>query len=421
MLKNKLILALLALTVIVEGQVLTFDDVKASILSNNPDLEMYRQQAQSAEAMASGARAWDAPQVGLGFFMTPYNPMYWKAGEMQINGMNAMTPGMGNVMLQGKQMIPNPARTKANQNYQRSMSSIEIESGKAQANIFLFQAKKLYSEIQMADRKIKILKEAEVTLQTMITLGESKLAYNQEMLSNIYKAKSQKALLMNERNMMENEQKQKLFRLAALMNVSSAPQKVDSVIIVKDYEKTWLDTSKLFQRSDLLALENNVQRALLKQKSEEVKARPDFGIEFGHMFAFGDNPNQFTLMGMMSIPIAPWSSKMYKSSAMAASHEAKAYASQRNAMINESIGMIEGIKVEIASLKAQLKTYETIVLPSLRKTYELSLLEYSQNTGALFMALDARMSMQMASMQYLDITLKLLLMQAEYEKELQLF
>lgn len=425
MLKNRYILSLIIVMLCfrAEAQVLTFDSVKVMILSQNPELEMYRQQAKSMEAMAEGAKAWEAPQIGAGFFMTPYKTYYWRPQVESFNGMNEKMPGMGSFMIQGKQMIPNPSKLNANQEYLKSVSSIETESGNASANKLLYDAKKLFSEIQIINRKILILKEAEKTLETMITIGESKLAYNQEMLSTIYKGKSQKAQLQNERVMLENERKQKLYYLSSLMNRKKEHLfEVDSQIVIKEYEKAAIDTVQIrFNRSDMLVLDNNIKVTLLKQKVERYKSRPDFGIEFGHMFAFGENPNQFTLMGMMSIPIAPWSSKMYRSNVLAYNHQVKAYYSQKQAIMNESVGMIYGLKNEISSAKYQLDLYETMILPSLKKSYDLAMIAYAQNTEELFVALDAQMNFQMAKIQYEDITLKLLHLQAEYEKQLQIF
>ena len=50
----------------------------------------------------------------------------------------------------------------------------------------------------------------------------------------------------------------------------------------------------------------------LEQKVMNVGTRPDFGVRAEHMQMFG-MPNQWSLMGMMTIPIVPWSSKMYSS------------------------------------------------------------------------------------------------------------
>lgn len=406
-----------------KAQVLTYDSVRTVVLQANPELKMYDNQAKAFDVMATGAKAWDAPQLSAGFFMTPYKTSYWQSQSMDVNGMQSTDPGMGNFMIQGKQMIPNPSRLNANQKYMQAMSAVEVENQKAMANNLLSQVKMAYSEIQIIDKKLLILTEAEKTLQTMITLGENKIAYSQESLANIYKAKSQQALLKNDRVMMENDRKQKMYLLNTLMNRSKEITfQVDTTLSVKNYERQSIDTAVIFSsRSDLLALEKNINVTKLKQKAEAFKSRPDFGIEYGHMFAFGQNPNQFTLMGMMTIPIAPWSSKMYKSNILAADYELRAIQNQKESIVNESTGMLVGIQNEIKSSKYQMELYKTMILPSLQKTYDVVMIAYSQNTGELFEALDARMNLQMAQMQYYEILLNVLLLQTEYEKQLQIY
>ena len=406
-----------------KAQVLTYDSVRTVVLQANPELKMYDNQAKAFDVMATGAKAWDAPQLSAGFFMTPYKTSYWQSQSMDVNGMQSTDPGMGNFMIQGKQMIPNPSRLNANQKYMQAMSAVEVENQKAMANNLLSQVKMAYSEIQIIDKKLLILTEAEKTLQIMITLGENKIAYSQESLANIYKAKSQQALLKNDRVMMENDRKQKMYLLNTLMNRSKEITfQVDTTLSVKNYERQSIDTAVVFSsRSDLLALEKNINATKLKQKAEAFKSRPDFGIEYGHMFAFGQNPNQFTLMGMMTIPIAPWSSKMYKSNILAADYELRAIQNQKESIVNESTGMLVGIQNEIKSSKYQMELYKTMILPSLQKTYDVVMIAYSQNTGDLFEALDARMNLQMAQMQYYEILLNVLLLQTEYEKQLQIY
>ena len=64
----------------------------------------------------------DAPTVGVGQFMTPYNVNLWKRrGEMQ---------GMGSVMISIEQMFPNRKKLDAEESYMKAMSSVEKENKK---------------------------------------------------------------------------------------------------------------------------------------------------------------------------------------------------------------------------------------------------------------------------------------------------
>ncbi|WP_299254031.1 TolC family protein [uncultured Cytophaga sp.] len=425
MLKNKrtgLVLFILV-SISTQAQVLTYDSIKTAIIQSNPMLEMYANQAKSYDAMAIGARAWDAPEIGFGLFMTPYQTSYWKPQMQNVDGTNTMMPGMGNLMIEGKQMIPNPSRLRANQTYMQAMSSVELETQRAEANKLLADAKMNYYDIQIIDKKLQVLTEAEKTLQVMITMGEKNIAYNQGSLASIYKAKSQQALLKKDRSMWDNERNQKVYMINTLMNRDKyIAFIVDTTIKIQQYEKQIVDTSNFIsKRSDLLAIDKNIRVTQLKQRAESFKAKPDFGIQYGHMFTFGDNPNMFTLMGMVTVPIAPWSSKMYKSNVMAANYQIKAMQNEKAAIINESTGRLYGIQNQIKSTKYQLELYETILMPAIKKTYDVSMIAYAQNTGELFETLDARMNLQMTQLQYYDILLELLTLQAEYEKQLQIY
>ena len=78
-------------------------------------------------------------------------------------------------------------------------------------------------------------------------------------------------------------------------------------------------------------------------------------------------PNQFMLLGMVSIPIAPWSSKTYKSNIRGMSKEIDAMKSERAAILNELLGMTTNMATEINTLGKQIENYEKRITPALHK------------------------------------------------------
>ncbi|MGR6747859.1 hypothetical protein, partial [Aeromonas veronii] len=64
--------------------------------------------------------------------------------------------------------------------------------------------------------------------------------------------------------------------------------------------------------SDLKSLDKEINLTLLKQETERAALKPQFGIRYDNMFGFGGQPLQYTIMGMVRIPMAKWSSKMNK-------------------------------------------------------------------------------------------------------------
>ena len=77
------------------------------------------------------------------------------------------------------------------------------------------------------------------------------------------------------------------------------------------------------------------------------------------------------------------------------------------------------LKSKIGFQKQQIKLYEESIIPSFRKNYQATLLAYEQNTEELFMVLDAIQMLRMNQITYLDLVQQLLLLQTEYEKELE--
>ncbi len=403
------------------GQILNIDSVIIQIDKSYPELQMYELQIKAFDTYATGAKAWEAPQVGTGFFMTPYNTKFWSPNPMDIKGIPSMNPGMGTYMFQVQQMIPNPSRQRANQKYMQGMSDVERENKNVMRNQLIAEAKKNYYDWIVLKKKQKIVSNIESLMKYIIESSESRYAYQQEKLSTIYKAKSELLKINNMQIMLENDSREKMIELNRLMNRDKNIQfAIDTVYTIKEYDKDMTDTAAIIGfRSDIKVLEKNVQVARLKQQYEYSKRKPDFGIRYDHMFSFGENPNLFSLMGMVSIPIAPWSSKMYKSNVAGLNYELEAYQKQKESIVNEVSGELQMLRTQIANKKRQIKLYETGIIPALQKNYKTTLLAYEQNTEDLFIVLDAVQNLQMTQIEYLDQLQGLLQLQVEYEKQIE--
>jgi cobalt-zinc-cadmium efflux system outer membrane protein len=421
--KTTFILFLLSVALTLHAQIMRLDTIISTIEQANPELQMYDAQSESFSSYAKGAKAWEAPQLGAGFFMTPYNPAMWKADNSGggMNNTGNTSNGMGSFMVQAQQMIPNPAKLKANAKYMQSMSAVEMANKDFVKNDLLSQAKMNYTEWLILKKKLYVLDEQEQLMNYIIQTSEIRYPYQQEKLNSIYKAKAELAAIQNMRLMFESEINWKRISLNQLMNRDKSIQfDVDTSIQFKNYETTTLDTTTLISnRSDISAIEKNILVYKNKQQYETSRLKPDFGIQYAHMFSFGNNPNLFTLMGMVTIPIAPWSSKMYKSTALGLHYQIQGYQKQKEAIINEAAGMVESLKWRISSQKKQISIYEKTMLPALQKNYKTSLLSYEQNTEELFVVLDAVQALQMARMELLDKKQELLILQIEYEKTIE--
>jgi outer membrane protein TolC len=123
---------------------------------------------------------------------------------------------------------------------------------------------------------------------------------------------------------------------------------------------------------------------------------------------------------MVTIPITPWSSRMWKANVKGLSLEIDAMRLEKQAVTNEVSGAIETLKSRMRYQKKQIATTQQEILPALQKNYQTSLLAFEQNSGELFVVLDAWQMLKMTQLNYLDQVQQLLLLQVDYEKQLQI-
>lgn len=399
---------------IVHAQSITLDSIFNTIEKKHPELKMYDAQINAYKTYAQGAKSLEPPQVGAGFFMTPYNTQMWKA-----DGMNN---GMGSFMLSGQQMFTNPRKLNTNSTYMKSMSDVEKEMRSAARNELFSMAKMYYYEWLILKKKLVVLNESERILQYIIQTTEIRYTYGMDKLNAYYKGKAMLGEIQQMKIMIEAEIKQKMVELNTIMaNEKSYQFDIDTSFTTKDYISDLIDsTSIISNRSDYKALSQNINVLKSKQYYERSKLLPDFGIKYDHMIAFGRQPQQFSLMAMVTIPIAPWSSKMYRSSVYGLNYEIDAVKNQQSALLNNVTGTLQSIKTQMLNKKQQLDLYEKTIIPSMQKNYQSTLLAYEQNTEELFMVLDAWQNLKITQLGYLDILNDMLQLQVLYEKELEI-
>jgi len=306
-----LVLAVIGLLPESQAQVLPLDSVLATIRGQNPMLQQYDYQVKAKEAYAQGAGSWMPPQVGAGVFMAPYDRRM--ADEMSSG------EDLGSVMISAEQMIPNPARQRAQREYLQAQAAVERTGQQVQFNGLRAQAKALYYDWVVLEKRQAVLKESEEIIRFMIRLAEVRYPYNQSKLNSIYDAQAKLAQLANEQLMIESQIRQKRIGLNTLMNLPKDNDfRVDTVLSLGLPVTVPLDTAALVaDRSDVRRLDQTIRVMQLGQRQEKSALLPDFGIRYEHMSSIGSMPNQYTVMGMMTIPFAPWASKMAKANSKA--------------------------------------------------------------------------------------------------------
>jgi outer membrane protein TolC len=416
MLRNKNYIAIFCLIfscIQLKAQTTSLEEVLEIIKNNNPQLKMIDAEILSMDTLAPGAKSWMNPQISSGLFMTPYKTGLWRP--------NDMNNGMGSYMIGVSQMIPNPKKQNAEYNYMKAMSSVEKENKNYTLNQLFSLAKFQYYQLVIVLKKTTIAEENLALLEYMIKSMEIKYQYNMDKLSTYYKSKSQYNAQESMIVMLKNTAKQKQILLNTLMaKDKNTALNVDTVYFLKTYDNELFDPSSLFAtRSDLRAIDRTIRLNELKIISEKSKNLPEFGVRYDHMFTFGRNPNMFSLMGMITIPM-PWSTKMNNANAISVKLKNDALNWQKEMIINETTGILTEMKTELKNLTKQYEISENSIIPALKRNYEVALLSWQNNTGNLFEVLDAWEGLNMAQLDALDKLQNILNTQVELEKQLEL-
>jgi outer membrane protein, heavy metal efflux system len=221
--------------------------------------------------------------------------------------------------------------------------------------------------------------------------------------------------------MTNNEIQMKNIQLNMLMSLPPETRfSIDTVVRVPE-PIALPDTAALTTiRSDVRQLDRTIESMRLNLRLETLERRPDFSFRFDHMTPRGGMmPQQFTAMGMISIPIAPWASRMYKANSKAMSQEIQAMQYGRANLLNDARSMISNMGLELSAKRTQVNNYEKKILPALKRNYQTTLLSYEQNTAQLPQVVDAWEALNMAQMEYLNNLEQLYQIGINYEKELE--
>jgi outer membrane protein TolC len=402
------------LSLVVQAQTMTLEEIKNIIQANHPSLKMYDAEINAMDAAAAGAWSWMPPEGSTGFFMTPYDPKYIRK--------TSMGNGMGQYAIALQQMFPNRKKQSAEYNYMSAMSSVEKENKQAALNNLLADARKNYYEWVVLKKKLRIISQNEKLLTFMIKNAEIRYKNGLGKISSYYKAKAALGNLENMRLMFDNYIRMRRINLNTFMNRNKEFSfDVDTAAVVKDYANITIDSTVFISaRSDLRALERNIQLTGLQQQLEGAKQKPEFGVRFEHMIGLGGQPAQYSAMLMVKLPFTSWASRMNKANIESLRYRREGFYLQKQMIINGLSGMAYNMQTEFASKRKQLKLYEENIIPALQNNFRTMQLAYEQNTEELFELYDAWEALNMAQLNYLDQLQQLFIIQVEIERLLQI-
>jgi len=391
------------------AQVVTLEEAIEVVSRQNPMLTPFETRAQALSISAEGAKSWMAPMVGVGTFMTPYP------------GQEVMDMDKGSVMVSVEQQIPSAGRLNATSKYLASQANIQRAARLRQLNLLRTETRMTYFRWLVSEKRRGVLKEDLQHLELMQKLAEVRYPYNQGSLGEIYKLTGKIAEANNKIDLNESDIREARSRLLSLMNLpDNNSLLIDTTTVIAP--ATLSDSAGLYaRRSDILELNQRIHATELGRSAQLAQGKPEIKLRFDHMQPLGDGmPKQFTAMAMVSIPIAPWSSRMYKSEARAMEYDIQAMKEERVAIMNEYSGRLTGMSHKLQAMQKQLLGYRQSILPALEKNFQTTLLAYEENRAQLTMVLDGWEALNMMEFAYFEKLESYYTLIADYEKELEL-
>jgi len=391
--------------------VLSLDTILSRIDQNNIILKTYALKAEGYIHRGEAATSWMAPMVGVGTYMTPYP------------GAMTMSPDeKGSLMFQIEQAIPGKAKLNAKKRSIQALGEVEKATRGITLNDLKAQAKQLYYTWLISQKRIGLLEKNERIMETMKKVEELRYTYNQSELGGIYKVEGR---IQENRNKIQ-QQKGEIAKIRAWLNSLMNQEGSQYFEIDSNYKpvltlESSYDTSALAnKRADIIRMEKSIEAMKLDMKAVELEKRPDLSIRFDHMSPLAKEgmPNSYSIMGMISIPIAPWSSKKYKSESKAIQYDIQAVESEKAALLQQSQGILYGLQYEIQSKEKQVEKIEEKVIPVLQKSFDAYFINYQENKLELPFVIEAWEALLVTQMDLLDEKLKTYELIINYEKEL---
>ena len=390
---------------------LPLDSVLRAVQTRNPALRRYDYRSQARTAAVAGATAWEPPKISAGYWMTPYNQRPIREAN---NGQ-----GMGMQMVSVEQLVPNPAKQRAKRDFLAGQAAVEQAERGTSFNQLRAEAKRLYYGRAILEKKLAVLDQSQELLDFLLKLAQARYPYNQSSLASIYQVQARVAMHGNDHAKLYGQIRQHTIGLNALMARNPENEFDVDTLALSYFAGPYPDTTALAaRRSDVQSLDRSLTVLRLNQNLETSRRRPDFGLRYDHMNGIGATPNQFTVMGMVTLPFVPWAVRDYKANLAALGLEAQALRQQRASLLNDAAGRITMLQSDLRVQREQVENYRTGILPALRKTYQVTLLAYQQNTAQLPAVVEALEAWLAARLEYLDTQYGMLDLHVRYDQEL---
>jgi outer membrane protein TolC len=402
------------------AQTYSLRQILDSIDAHNSGLQQFALKTKASLAEADASKGWMAPTVGVGVSEFPYGGASKTANATAARKM---------LMLHLQQMFPDFSRQRREADYYRSFAAQDADDRATMKNMLFSRARMAYYQAYVAEKKLTVLGQQQKQLELLIQIAEGRLAYNKASLPDIYKARARLSDLKTMRIKISSTVEQSAAVINSLMDrapdvplqmdtAEDLPGEVGGILKV---DSAYLST----RRSDIRHITDEVNTMTLQQKSASAMSKPVFGISWDNMrmpAGMGGENNgmyMFSAMATMSVPIAPWFSKGYKSRVRSIDFQKQAMQKRQDQLLRQALGNIRRDWLDLQSARKDLQLFNAEVIAAYAKAYQANLNAFSENTGDIFETLTAWNDLTTKRMEYYDKLRDMLILKVQLETEMQ--
>lgn len=357
-------------------------------LDNSAAIRAASARVSSAEASRRRVSAWEAPTVAFEFYSTP------------VTSLNPLRDGLENDY-SIQQMIMFPGKIGRMEDMADAGIRMRRENVETAKRALIADVKSAYAMLLASRKRQAVNRDNIALLEQIAESSEAAYAVGRGSNANIQRLRSELALLHNEADAIDAEQRRAVAMLNALIggrdgvviadveSLTAAPLRWDLDSLVATAATT---------RPELRAMHHDIDMQDARARLARKQWLPDIMVRAMYKQMTMGMPDHWSLMLGVSVPIAPWSSAGYSGAVEEAEADARASQEQLEDMRRMAAYEVRDAWISANALWERLARYRGSVIPHAEQALQSSMASYSTGGGDFTTLLDSARMLAMFRM-----------------------
>ena len=386
------------------GALLNLDDLVREALRNNPEIRASLHGVDAAHAKEHQAGALDDPEL-----------MYMQEGFPGLHFNEAMFS-----RLELSQMIRFPSKlSKENEIAEINTEHSHHDLYEKELEV-IEKLRMAYDELWYAQQATSLNRENRRLLEQFIATAKTKFGVGTAALQDVLKATVELARLENQGIALLQQESGAKAMLAALLNrepgdtlgTAVLPEDVSFRTPLDSLERVALEARPMLLHDSLMVVES---RAMLSLSKREYL--PDIRLAVQYMTEPVGDFRGWAVSAGITLPFAPWTlgkaaSRVDEAEATISKSEATLAASRNMVLSN-----ITALYTKARSMKQQIDSYRTVILPQAQMSLKASMTAYQTSGADFLMLIDAYRTLVDLSMESLMVRMQFEQAVAELDRQ----